>query len=68
MKQRCKLFDGTEPFGVERQSNHQFELDTETSGFIGDKLRSEFSDVLKQPLPERFLVLIRQLELGQQAG
>ena len=63
MKFNRTIFDGIEPFSDERQNKVRFEIDEQTTGFIGEKLRSEFSDVLDQPIPDRFIALIMQLEL-----
>ena len=64
MKFNRAIFDGIEPFSDERQNKVRFEIDEQTTGFIGEKLRTEFSDVLNQPIPDRFIALIMQLELN----
>ena len=64
MKFNRAIFDGIEPFCDERQNKVRFEIDEQTTGFIGEKLRTEFSDVLNQPIPDRFIALIMQLELN----
>lgn len=63
MKFNPTIFDGNETFSDERQNRVRFEIDEQTTGFIGKKLRSEFSEVLNQPIPDRFIALIMQLEL-----
>ena len=63
MKFGGSFVDGTVPSGMARQNKINSEIDEQTADFIGEKLRAEFSDILNQPIPERFIELIRQLEL-----
>jgi len=37
----------------------------DVQGYIGRQLRAVYDDVAKQPVPERFLALMRQLEQSE---
>lgn len=37
---------------------------TDVQAYIGRQLRAVYDDVVKQPIPDRFLALMKQLEEG----
>lgn len=39
---------------------------TDVQAYIGRQLRAVYDDVLKQPIPDRFVALMKQLEEGTQ--
>jgi hypothetical protein len=41
---------------------------TDVQAYIGRQLRAVYDDVVKQPIPDRFLALMKQLEEGQGQG
>ncbi len=46
-------------------SDHSVEmpdLDARTKGLLGRALRSHYDDLVRAPIPDRFLVLLAQLE------
>lgn len=38
---------------------------TDVQAYIGRQLRAVYDDVVKQPIPDRFLALMKQLEEGK---
>jgi Anti-sigma factor NepR len=38
------------------------DLDARTKGLLGRALQSHYDDLVKEPIPDRFLVLLAQLE------
>lgn len=51
---------GTEPDG-------EAELDARVQEALGRSLKSHYDDLLKAPIPDRFLVLLAELEAREQA-
>ncbi|RYC32694.1 hypothetical protein D3273_06280 [Lichenibacterium minor] len=41
---------------------------TDVQAYIGRQLRAVYDDVVKQPIPDRFLALMKQLEEGAGQG
>lgn len=41
---------------------------TDVQAYIGRQLRAVYDDVVKQPIPDRFLALMKQLEEGPSEG
>ncbi len=41
---------------------------TDVQAYIGRQLRAVYDDVVKQPIPDRLLALMKQLEEGQTKG
>ena len=41
---------------------------TDVQAYIGRQLRAVYDDVVKQPIPDRFLALMKQLEEGAPKG
>ena len=41
---------------------------TDVQAYIGRQLRAVYDDVVKQPIPDRFLALMKQLEEGHGQG
>jgi hypothetical protein len=41
------------------------QLDTDVQAHIGRKLRAGYTDILNQPVPDRFLDLLAELDLRQ---
>ena len=41
---------------------------TDVQAYIGRQLRAVYDDVVRQPIPDRFLALMKQLEEGDAKG
>lgn len=44
------------------------ELDTDVQSHIGRQLRAGYVDILNQPVPDRFLELLAELDRRQESG
>jgi hypothetical protein len=44
------------------------ELDARVQGLLGRALQSHYDDLVNAPVPDRFLMLLAELEAAEQAG
>ena len=56
--------DGAKADGVEGGGSPLRPGATDVQAYIGRQLRAVYDDVVKQPIPDRFLALMKQLEDG----
>ncbi len=54
--------DATAPRGSEAPKDGARPGTTDVQAYIGRQLRAVYDDVVKQPIPDRFLALMKQLE------
>jgi hypothetical protein len=59
-----------EPGDVDREDEERAErpISSDMQRFIGRQLRAVYDDVAKQPIPDRFLELMKQLEAKTSTG